>query len=188
MDFETDVLRFEFEFSVSDLGTPPKKSSIILSFELKDVNDNYPTFSLETFQCSVEEGGSPDLSCGVDATDGDINSNNDFDYSITEGSKGLFEIDQATGILTATGTLDREMQALYIMQVKAVDKEYPRLSSTALVFVTVTDKPDIVPMFDSLSEIDIIEGFRGEQNTYNSKTITVLLFLNEIQENTLLQD
>jgi protocadherin Fat 1/2/3 len=70
-------------------------------------------------------------------------------FSITSGNVGgMFKIDSKSGIITIVKELDREIQDLYTLKVKAVDGGDPPLSSTGKVKVHVTISNNAPPRFE----------------------------------------
>lgn len=153
LDYETDVHTYRVEFVVSDLGMPPLSASAVqITFEVENINDNFPTFSSTQYTCQILEGSSTfDSTCQVSATDADA-IGNAVTYEITNGNiQGAFQIDSQSGILTPQGTLNREAISRYALSVQVADSGSPSLSSTAIVLIEVQDENDQVPLFDPLA-------------------------------------
>lgn len=71
---------------------------------------------------------------------------------------GDFHLYSSTGALSTSRSLDREMQAEYILEVVATDHGSPTLSSTVIVEVKVLDVNDNSPVFSSTSySVDVSE-------------------------------
>ena len=167
LDFETDPHSIELQFIVSDLGTPPRTSSVThrVTFPLQNANDNFPIFSSTLYTCSIRDGSSSfESPCQVSATDADAVANSVI-YNIKSGNVGqAFEINPQTGILTPRTTIDRESTSRYILIVQASDSDSPSLSSATVLVIEVLDENDQVPLFDpiihdtsSLSEFNFPE-------------------------------
>ena len=164
LDFESTTRAYVLRFQVTDLGAPPRSavSTLQLFFDVTDVNDNYPVFSSDIYECSfVESEGMSaafDSNCQVGATDADEASSTTT-YSITNPPAGLpFGINSQTGVLSIVGLADAEVFSRYIIRVQATDSGAPSLSTTALVVVTVRDANDNVAVFgDPISSLYIPE-------------------------------
>lgn len=85
-------------------------------------------------------------------------------YSLVNSAEGQFSIDEFSGIVRLEKPLDRELQAVYTLTLKATDEGLPRrLSSTSSLVVSVLDINDNPPVFEhreysaSVSE-DILVG------------------------------
>ena len=164
LDFESTTRTYVLRFQVTDLGAPPRSavSMLQLFFDVMDVNDNYPVFSSDIYECSFleSEGMSAvfDSNCQVGATDAD-GASSTITYSIANPPAGLpFGINSRTGVLSIVGLANAEAFSRYVIQVQATDSGTPRLSTTALVVVTVRDANDNVAVFgDPISTLYIPE-------------------------------
>ncbi|KAM8938795.1 protocadherin Fat 1 isoform 2-T2 [Pelodytes ibericus] len=131
---------------------------------LEDVNDNPPEFSADPYTVTVFENTEPKTPLTrVQAIDADIGLNQKLQYSLVNSAEGQFSIDELSGTIILEKPLDRELQGVYTLTVKATDQGLPRkLSSVANVVVSVLDINDNPPVFEhreygtSLSEdVDI---------------------------------
>lgn len=164
LDFESSTISYVLTFQVTDLGAPARSaiSALQLIFDVTDVNDNYPVFSINVYECSFMEprGMSAvfDSNCQVGATDADGTSSNVV-YSIVNPAAGLpFQIHPQSGVLSIIGLTDAEIFSRYVIKVQATDSGTPSLSTTALVVVTVRDANDNVAVFgDPISTLYIPE-------------------------------
>uniref|UniRef100_A0A8C3V4R9 FAT atypical cadherin 1 n=1 Tax=Catharus ustulatus TaxID=91951 RepID=A0A8C3V4R9_CATUS len=139
------------------------QANIILTLE--DVNDNTPEFTTDSYSITVFENTEPKtLLTRVQATDADAGLNRKIHYSLVNSAEGQFSIDEFSGIVRLEKPLDRELQAVYTLTLKATDEGLPRrLSSTSSLVVSVLDINDNPPVFEhreysaSVSE-DILVG------------------------------
>ncbi|XP_072481071.1 protocadherin Fat 4 isoform X1 [Notamacropus eugenii] len=127
--------------------------TIRVYFNILDVNDNPPVFSLTSYSTSLMENlplGSTILIFNV--TDADDGLNSQLSYSITSGdSLGQFTVDK-NGILKISQTLDRESQSFYNLVIQVHDMALPPASSytsTAQVSIILLDVNDNAPTFIS---------------------------------------
>ncbi|XP_069130301.1 protocadherin Fat 1-like isoform X4 [Argopecten irradians] len=130
-----------------------RSSTIIISVNLLDENDNPPIFESE----NNENNGNNDVNIYenilVNATisqliahDRDLGVNGKVTYSLgTNINK--FSIDPDSGIVRVAQPLDREEMAVYYLPVVASDKGEKPLSSTATLTITLDDVNDEVPKF-----------------------------------------
>ncbi|KAK9398936.1 protocadherin Fat 1 [Crotalus adamanteus] len=132
----------------SDAGGRFCQSDIILNIE--DINDNPPEFTAETYSITVFENTELNtLLTRVHATDSDAGLNQKIHYSLLTHVDGQFSIDELSGIVKLEKPLDRELQAIYHLILKAEDEGSPRkLSSTATLVVSVLDINDNPPVFE----------------------------------------
>ncbi|XP_025063474.1 protocadherin Fat 1 isoform X5 [Alligator sinensis] len=124
------------------------QADIILTLE--DVNDNAPEFTADPYSITVFENTEPKtLLTRVQATDADAGVNRKVHYSLVNSADGQFSIDELSGIVRLEKPLDRELQAVYTLNLKAVDEGLPRrLSSTGTLVVSVLDINDNPPVFE----------------------------------------
>ncbi len=162
VDIETDNNHYEFEITATDLGANPLSKSIIMTFDVINVNDNNPKFSHNIYHCSLVENTItidsitfPNETCKVNATDADL-SNNTVSYVIEE-IDSLFSIDKTTGMITlpVATYIDYETNQYFLITVIATDDDNPPLSAISQVIVFITDINDETPVFDSLSHNSI---------------------------------
>ncbi|KAE8629739.1 hypothetical protein XENTR_v10000576 [Xenopus tropicalis] len=125
-------------------------SSVDVSILVKDVNDNAPEFSADPYTVTVYENTEPQTPLlRVQAIDADLGLNHKVQYSLVSSAEGQFSIDELSGIISLEKPLDRELQAVYTLTVKATDQGLPRkLSSVASVVVSVLDINDNPPVFE----------------------------------------
>uniref|UniRef100_A0A2I3HFW5 Protocadherin Fat 4 n=1 Tax=Nomascus leucogenys TaxID=61853 RepID=A0A2I3HFW5_NOMLE len=126
-------------------------TTIRVYFNILDVNDNPPIFSLNSYSTSLMENlpvGSTVLVFNV--TDADDGVNSQLTYSIASGdSLGQFTVDK-NGILKVLKALDRESQSFYNLVVQVHDlPQIPasRFTSTAQVSIILLDVNDNPPTF-----------------------------------------
>ena len=73
-------------------------------------------------------------------------------FSITD-SAAPFSIDQTTGDLVGTGSLDRETRDRYELKILATDSGYPLLTCSSEFTITVVDRNDNSPIFSEIAYI-----------------------------------
>ncbi|CAB3367491.1 Hypothetical predicted protein [Cloeon dipterum] len=136
--------------TAEDRGTPALTGACNLSITVGDQNDNNPKFALPRYAASLPENAPLDSTVlTVQATDADIGTNARITYSLTNESQWLFKIDNATGVITTAGPLDREKQRVYSFQVVATDGgRYDARSEKVSVQLTVNDVNDNKPVFE----------------------------------------
>uniref|UniRef100_A0A2K5E9P2 FAT atypical cadherin 4 n=1 Tax=Aotus nancymaae TaxID=37293 RepID=A0A2K5E9P2_AOTNA len=126
-------------------------TTIRVYFNILDINDNPPIFSLNSYSTSLMENlpvGSTVLVFNV--TDADDGINSQLAYSIASGdSLGQFTVDKK-GVLKVLKALDRESQSFYNLVVQVHDlPQIPasRFTSTAQVSIILLDVNDNPPTF-----------------------------------------
>ncbi|XP_048236676.1 protocadherin Fat 4-like isoform X1 [Haliotis rufescens] len=138
------------------LDNPRRSATSTLTIEVKDVNDNRPSFNPTTYTASILEHsveGSNIIS--VTAVDIDEHPYNLFNYTL-EPESHIFKIDPQTGyiqVLNSTA-LDRETQDTFTVNVTAHEQNISapwltpcQVNCTATVSITLLDANDHSPVF-----------------------------------------
>ncbi|CAL8121926.1 unnamed protein product [Orchesella dallaii] len=135
-----------------DRGIPPMSDTTDVEIVINDVNDHEPVFEKDFYQAKVDE----DVPVGtsilqVQASDGDQGKNSIVRYSFSTFSDGdgTFTVDPASGVVRTVKPLDREQVSRYDLMVLATDQGSPQLTGRTNVTITILDKNDSPPMFES---------------------------------------
>uniref|UniRef100_A0A8B9PV64 Cadherin-23 n=1 Tax=Apteryx owenii TaxID=8824 RepID=A0A8B9PV64_APTOW len=166
-----------------DAGNPPLNSTVPVTIEVFDENDNPPTFSKPSYVITVVE----DIMAGatvlfLNATDMDRSreyGQESIIYSL-EGSSH-FRINARSGEITTTSLLDREAKSEYILIVRAVDGGVGHHQKTgiAMVNITLLDINDNYPTWkDEPYFINLVE-----MTPPNSDVTTVVAVDPDLAEN-----
>ncbi|XP_073778556.1 protocadherin beta-16-like [Danio rerio] len=144
----------EYNISVTcaDEGVPSLSSSVTLSLQISDVNDNAPVFEQSSYQASVQENNTPGLSIfTVRARDADFNQNARVSYILEDSSvngvpvSSLVSVTADSGVIHAVRSFDYEQIKEFQFRVKAQDGGSPPLSSNASVKILIQDQNDNAP-------------------------------------------
>ncbi|XP_078395822.1 protocadherin Fat 4 isoform X1 [Cetorhinus maximus] len=130
----------------------------LVNITVKDLNDNSPRFphAVENIN-AVENWGSGHTIFQAEVKDPDEGINGMVSYSLRQNPKGLFHIDEKTGIVTLNGPLDINAGS-YQVEAIASDMGVPQRASSLILTVYVHDVNDNSPVFDQLSyEVTISE-------------------------------
>ncbi|KTF94929.1 hypothetical protein cypCar_00047984, partial [Cyprinus carpio] len=120
----------EYNISVTcaDEGVPSLSSSVTLSLQISDVNDNAPVFDKGSYEASVQENNTPGLSIfTVRARDADFNQNARVSYILEDSSvngvpvSSLVSVSADSGVIHAVRSLDYEQIKYFQFRVKAQD-------------------------------------------------------------------
>ena len=145
----------------SDGGDPQRTSRCVINIFVDDVNDNAPAFSRSFFEESILEDAQPgSFVTSLTAEDRDVDANANLTYAIVAGNDDVtFAIDPASGVVTLTGSLDREEQVYFRLTVQARDDGVPSLSADVTLLLRVRDVNDNAPVFveDSVQEVTLAE-------------------------------
>ncbi|XP_053541589.1 putative protocadherin beta-18 [Ictalurus punctatus] len=146
----------ESEYNVTvmcaDEGSPSLSSSITLSLQISDVNDNAPVFEKSSYEASILENNSPGLSIfTVKARDADSKQNARISYILEESSvngvpvSSYVSVSADSGIIHALRSFDYEQIKHFNFRVKAQDGGNPPLSSNVSVKIIIQDQNDNAP-------------------------------------------
>ncbi|KAM3863277.1 protocadherin-15-like [Diretmus argenteus] len=148
-------LRSQYDLVVeaSDGAVDPRRTTLTLSVQVTDIDDNSPIFSQQTYVVAVPEN-SPvgTLILKLSAVDADLFSNVTYQIK-TESARQLFSLNPVTGELAVLQTLDFEdlaamgMATSYTFQVEAIDQGGATPPGEATVTVRITDMNDFSPVF-----------------------------------------
>ncbi|XP_039176462.1 cadherin-23 isoform X6 [Crotalus tigris] len=166
-----------------DAGIPALNSTVPITVEVFDENDNPPTFSKPSYVVTVME----DIMAGatvlfLNATDSDRSreyGQESIIYSL-EGSSH-FRINARSGEITTTSLLDREAKSEYILIVRAMDGGVGHNQKTGIATVNITllDINDNYPVWkDEPYFINLVE-----MTPPNSDVTTVVAFDPDLAEN-----
>uniref|UniRef100_A0A672RE28 FAT atypical cadherin 3 n=1 Tax=Sinocyclocheilus grahami TaxID=75366 RepID=A0A672RE28_SINGR len=150
LDYEKQQF-YNLSVVAEDLGFPVKlRSESYLEVEVIDVNENLnePYFSEIAVRGTVKENSRHGTSVlQVTAQDDDKSRDGVIRYSINARSGlGRFSIDEETGMIYTTGSLDCETQDSYWLTVYAMDRDVVPLSASVEVFIQVEDVNDNAPL------------------------------------------
>lgn len=149
------------EAAVTDNGSPRLRDKVKVDVHVTDVNDNAPKFLRAPYRVQISEGSQAGAQVvRLYTSDADEGLNGDVFYGISAGNEeGRFAVDEATGQVTLSRTLDRETTAGYALTVVAYDAgTEKRLSSSTTVRVDVLDENDNAPEFaQTSSNISVLE-------------------------------
>uniref|UniRef100_A0A8C4JZJ6 Cadherin EGF LAG seven-pass G-type receptor 3 n=1 Tax=Dromaius novaehollandiae TaxID=8790 RepID=A0A8C4JZJ6_DRONO len=149
LDFEVER-EYALRIRAQDAGRPPLSNNTgMASIQVVDINDHAPIFVSTPFQISVLENAPLGHSViHIQAVDADYGENSRLEYKLTGVSADTpFVVNSATGWITVSGPLDRELVEHYFFGVEARDHGSPSLSASASVTITVMDVNDNRPEF-----------------------------------------
>ncbi|XP_028252910.1 cadherin EGF LAG seven-pass G-type receptor 1-like [Parambassis ranga] len=134
----SEVKEYTLKVQAFDGGDPYMVANTSVVVKVKDVNNNPPEFSTESYDVAVSEnlaGGASILTLEVTDKDEGGFSNGYFIYT-----SDTFDINKQGVVSLKTGaTLDRETKDNYILQVVAVDHVTDGLRSTAQLNITIPE-------------------------------------------------
>ncbi|XP_024285379.1 protocadherin-19 isoform X7 [Oncorhynchus tshawytscha] len=138
---------FDFKVLARDQGNPSLSSNATVRIVVLDVNDNTPVMTTPTLVNGTAEVSIPRnagvgyLVTQVKADDYDEGENGRLTYSISEGDRLFFEIDQVNGEVRSTKMFGEQVKSTYEITVVARDHGKPSLSASAYIVVYLS--PDL---------------------------------------------
>ncbi|XP_077330314.1 protocadherin gamma-C5-like isoform X7 [Lithobates pipiens] len=177
-----NISQYTVELTASDLGSPTLSSKTIVILKVSDVNDNAPTFTQSTYIAFIKENSDPGtLLCTVAALDTDEGVNSDLFYSIVESEIDGFSVSSFVYITSNNGDIyaqrsfDYEHIQTLQITIKVEDSGFPKLFSTAPVFIFILDTNDNSPtlLYPEHSE-DLIVQERIPKSTSAGYLVTKL--------------
>ncbi|XP_062250297.1 protocadherin gamma-A11-like isoform X22 [Platichthys flesus] len=144
----------EFNITVicSDEGVPSLSSSVTLTLQISDVNDNAPVFERSSYEAYIVENNTPGLSVfTVKARDADWNQNARVSYILEDSSvngvpvSSYVSVSADSGVIHAVRSFDYEQIKDFHFLVKAQDGGSPPLSSNVTVKILIQDQNDNPP-------------------------------------------
>ncbi|KAM4621720.1 protocadherin beta-16-like [Polymixia lowei] len=144
----------EYNISVtcSDEGVPSLSSSVTLTLQISDVNDNAPVFEKSSYEAYIVENNILGLSIfTVKARDADWNQNARVSYILEDSSvngvpvSSYVSVSADSGVIHAVRSFDYEQIKDFQFCVKAQDGGSPPLSSNVTVKILIQDQNDNAP-------------------------------------------
>ncbi len=151
LDIE-EITEYDLIVTVSDLVNTD--SVIVKVTVVNDTNDNDPIFEQSVYEGMILENsrnGTRVMTIAtasiltVQASDMDVTS--DVTYSLAPGTTEPFDVNEITGEIFVSGSLDREVKAFHAFTVMAIDTVMGSLPDSTIVEVNILDENDEVPDF-----------------------------------------
>ncbi|KAM4036091.1 protocadherin gamma-B4-like isoform 46-T46 [Anomaloglossus baeobatrachus] len=138
---------YDLTLTASDGGNPPKTGTALIKIVVQDVNDNFPKFSKDIYEISVNENVTAGyLVLQLNAVDEDEGLNAQIGYSfsdVLENTYSVFSLDPVNGSIILIGNIDYELMDRYELTVEA--KDGGNLAAHCKVYIDVTDINDNAP-------------------------------------------
>ncbi|XP_026185834.1 protocadherin gamma-A11-like isoform X4 [Mastacembelus armatus] len=151
LDRET-ASEYNITVTCSDEGVPSLSSSVTLTLQISDVNDNAPVFERSSYEAYIVENNTPGLSIfTVKARDADWKQNARVSYILEDSSvngvpvSSYVSVSADSGVIHAVRSLDYEQIKDFQFRVKAQDGGSPPLGSNVTVKILVQDQNDNPP-------------------------------------------
>ncbi|XP_064874641.1 protocadherin gamma-A5-like isoform X18 [Oncorhynchus nerka] len=143
---------YNITVTCSDEGLPSLSSSVTLTLQLSDVNDNAPVFERSSYEAYIIENNTPGISIfTVKARDADWNQNARVSYILEDSSvngvpvSSYVSVSADSGVVQSVRSFDYEQIKDFQFRVKAQDGGSPPLSSNVTVKIMIQDQNDNAP-------------------------------------------
>ncbi|XP_047210222.1 protocadherin gamma-A9-like [Girardinichthys multiradiatus] len=143
---------YNITVTCSDEGVPSLSSSVTLTLQISDVNDNAPVFERSSYEAYIVENNTPGISIfTVKATDADWNQNARVSYILEDSSvngvpvSSYVSVSADSGVIHAVRSFDYEQIKDFHFRIKAQDGGSPPLSSNVTVKILIQDQNDNPP-------------------------------------------
>ncbi|XP_012727358.2 protocadherin gamma-A9 [Fundulus heteroclitus] len=147
-----DMSHYNITVTCSDEGVPSLSSSVTLTLQISDVNDNAPVFERSSYEAYIVENNAPGLSIfTVKATDADWNQNARVSYILEDSSvngvpvSSYVSVSADSGVIHAVRSFDYEQIKDFQFRIKAQDGGSPPLRSNVTVKMLIQDQNDNPP-------------------------------------------
>ena len=149
LDYE-NTSQYVIQVRALDGGTPPlySEETIILTVDVANINEHRPFFSSEMIPLALSEGFNiSNIVHNSTVIDLDHAPEDSAFYQLSVAPDEKFQIDNITGEITLSSSLDREMVDSYLLVIYATETTLPLHNHTATqtIIVTVNDVNDNFP-------------------------------------------
>ncbi|KAL2094513.1 hypothetical protein ACEWY4_009232 [Coilia grayii] len=150
IDFEEET---GYEIRVQGKDASGLASTAKVVVDITDVNDNAPVINVKSLKNPVAENAAPGTEVGIiNVQDDDSEGNHKLHCSIQQNVpfKLIPSIENYYSLIT-TGELDREQITQYNITLIASDEGNPPLSSSKIIYLSISDVNDNPPVFEEQS-------------------------------------
>ncbi|XP_063155991.1 uncharacterized protein LOC134494674 [Candoia aspera] len=139
-----------------------------VEIEIKDINDNAPTFIQKEQNIFVSEIRMPGSFFPLEgASDADIGPNSHLTYTLSSNEYFILDVQRKYDKIQSLGLLlknsvDREVKATHYLLLVAIDAGKPELSGTTQLVISVLDENDNAPTFNqSVYKVQVSENIQN---------------------------
>uniref|UniRef100_A0A8C2IZQ9 Protocadherin-16 n=1 Tax=Cyprinus carpio TaxID=7962 RepID=A0A8C2IZQ9_CYPCA len=160
------VSSYKLILQAEDMGSPPLTGTCTVRVQVVDVNDNSPTIPSMEPVTIAENLPVGYIVTQVTANDVDLSPSATYRFIEKDQTSRSFAIDQYSGVITTTKSLDYEDQAVYTLRVEASDSVHQTEAEISIKVLDVNDNP---PVFSQESYQVVLP----EQTSANSYVVSV---------------
>lgn len=133
----------------------PRSSVVTVNVQVEDVNDNVPHCVNDPIRASVNAGNNHSVAM-VTAHDPDQGENGTVVFRLMEEDE-QFLIDQLTGVVQMSSPMTASVSGAKVLNIQAVDKGSPALTSTCLVIITLNGDEPLLQFTEEHYEVSLPE-------------------------------
>ena len=142
----------ELRIKAQDGASQPYEAYTKLIVDIWDENDEIPSFPKKIYNISFEEGAKAGTEIiSLTAVDNDLGKNGTVQYYLAPDVQrkypDMFQLAANSGRILTRKALDREVEEMYVIHLGVRDEGTPPKSSTATIYLNVTDINDNSPVF-----------------------------------------
>ena len=135
--------QFDLKVIAADLGQPPLTSTVSVTVNIGDINDNDPVFYPEKYFVVLQPDFDVlDLVVQLRATDADEGVNAALSYELVEGSSAVFRVERETGKLFLNKPVQELPETRFSLVISAKDGKGRKSATLAEVEILV-DSPAV---------------------------------------------
>ncbi|KAK2908823.1 hypothetical protein Q8A67_004660 [Cirrhinus molitorella] len=137
------VSSYKLILQAKDMGSPPLTGTCTVRVQVVDVNDNSPTIPTMDPLSIAENLPVGYIVTQVIANDVDLSPSATYRFIEKDQASRSFAIDQYSGVITTTKSLDYEDQTVYTLRVEASDSVHQTEAELSIQVLDVNDNPPV---------------------------------------------
>jgi hypothetical protein len=142
--------------TASDGGQPPLQTTRDVNILIKDINDNGPRFTLDTYSHTVATNFPSHTAVATPFAYDDIDQSNSlYHYSMSGEKMGYFHIDARRGVVMTTNAARSLPPQILTYTLHAVDQQNTALKATATLNIQVMQPEEIVTVIETLGASNV---------------------------------
>uniref|UniRef100_A0A671K679 Protocadherin-16 n=1 Tax=Sinocyclocheilus anshuiensis TaxID=1608454 RepID=A0A671K679_9TELE len=137
------VSSYKLILQAEDMGSPPLTGTCTVRVQVVDVNDNSPTIPSMEPVTIAENLPVGYIVTQVTANDVDLSPSATYRFIEMDQTSRSFAVDQYSGVITTTKSLDYEDQAVHTLRVEASDSVHQTEAEISIKVLDVNDNPPV---------------------------------------------
>ncbi|XP_016148051.1 protocadherin-23 [Sinocyclocheilus grahami] len=137
------VSSYKLILQAEDMGSPPLTGTCTVRVQVVDVNDNSPTIPSMEPVTIAENLPVGYIVTQVTANDVDLSPSATYRFIEMDQTSRCFAVDQYSGVITTTKSLNYEDQAVHTLRVEASDSVHQTEAEISIKVLDVNDNPPV---------------------------------------------